>query len=44
LVTACNGQTVYRDATINVINTDQVTLTSRTAGGSELIQDWRRVK
>jgi hypothetical protein len=44
LVSACQGQTVYKDAAINVINNDQITLTTRTAGGTELIQDWRRVK
>lgn len=44
LVNACQGQTVYKDGTITVINNDQVTLTTRTAGGTELIQDWRRVK
>lgn len=44
LVTACNGTASYKDGTITVINNDQVTLTSRTAGGTELIQDWRRVK
>ena len=44
LVNACNGSTVYNDATVTVINADQVTVTSRTASNSELIQDWRRVK
>lgn len=44
LVNACNGSTLYNNATINVINTDQITLTTRTAGGTELIQDWRRIK
>ena len=44
LVTACQGQTVYNNATITVINNDQITLTTRTSGGTELIQDWRRVK
>jgi hypothetical protein len=44
LVSACNGSTVFNAGTINVINTDQITLTTRTAGGAELIQDWRRVK
>jgi hypothetical protein len=43
LVNACNGSTVYNDATVTVINADQITVTSRTATNSELIQDWRRV-
>ncbi len=44
LVTACNGSTVYNDATVAVINTDQITITTRTATGTEMIQDWRRIK
>ena len=43
LVSACNGTTVTRDANLNVINNDEVTVTSRTATGTELIQQWRRV-
>lgn len=44
LVNACSGSTVYNDATITVINADQVTVTTRTSTNTELIQDWRRVK
>ena len=44
LVNACNGSTVYNDATVTVVNADQITVTTRTATNSELIQDWRRVK
>lgn len=44
LVNGCNGTSVYRDGTISVVNNDKVTVTSRTAGNSELIQAWERVK
>ena len=43
LVSACNGTTVTKDAVVNVINNNEITLTSRTSGGSELIQQWKRV-
>ena len=44
LATACSGSTVYKDATINVINADQITLSSKTASNVDLVQDWRRIK
>jgi hypothetical protein len=44
LVGACNGTTTYNDGTISVVNNDQIVVTTRTAGNSELIQKWERVK
>jgi uncharacterized protein with beta-barrel porin domain len=44
LVTACNGTTTFKEGTISVVNNDQVTVTTRTATNSELIQAWERVK
>lgn len=44
LVSACNGTTVYKDGTISVVNSDKVTVTSRTSGNAELVQAWERVK
>ncbi len=43
LVSACDGKTVTRDALLTVINNDEVSVTTRTASGSELIQQWKRV-
>ena len=43
LVGACNGTIVYRDANLSVISNDEVSVTTRTAAGSELIQQWKRV-
>lgn len=43
LVNACNGTTVYKDATVGVVNNDRITVTGRTADNRELIQDWRRI-
>ena len=43
MVSACNGATVTRDATITIVNNDEVAVTSRTAGGAEMIQQWKRV-
>ena len=43
LVSACNGTTVTRDAVVNVMNNNEITLTTRTSGGSEMIQQWKRV-
>ena len=44
LVSACNGSSVYKDGTIAVINSDKISVTTRTATNSELIQAWDRVK
>ncbi|MCW3107973.1 MAG: hypothetical protein JWQ09_2479 [Segetibacter sp.] len=44
LVSACNGTTVYKDGTISIVNSDKVTVTSRTSGNTELVQSWERVK
>jgi hypothetical protein len=44
LVSACNGSTTYNDGTVSVVNNDKITVTSRTASNSELIQAWERVK
>jgi hypothetical protein len=44
LVSACNGSTVYHDAMINVASTDKITVTTKTATNSELVQAWERVK
>jgi len=43
LVSACNGTTITKDADITVISTDEVTVNTRTATGTELIQQWKRV-
>jgi len=44
LVSACNGTAVYQDATIAVASTDKITVSSRTATNTELVQAWDRVK
>jgi hypothetical protein len=44
LVNACNGTTVYKEGTIAVATNDKITVTTRTATNSELIQAWERVK
>ncbi len=44
LISACNATTIFKDGVINVINNDQVTVTSRTVAGTELIQSWTRIK
>jgi len=44
LVGACNGTTTYMDGTISVVNNDQIIVTTRTAGNSELVQKWERLK
>jgi hypothetical protein len=44
LVGACNGTTTYMDGTISVVNNDNIIVTTRTAGNSELVQKWERVK
>jgi hypothetical protein len=44
LVSACNGTPVYKDGTISVVNTDKISVTTRTSTNSELIQAWDRVK
>lgn len=43
LANACNGTTVYKTATLTVVNNDEVKLDSRTAAGVELTQVWKRV-
>jgi hypothetical protein len=43
LVNACNGSTVYKDGIINVVNNNEVTVSTRTAGNTELIQRWTRI-
>lgn len=44
LVNGCNGTEVYKDGAISVVSADKVTVTSRTAGNTELIQAWERIK
>jgi hypothetical protein len=44
LVSACNGTTVYKEATIAVATTDKITVSTRTATNTELVQAWERVK
>jgi hypothetical protein len=44
LVSACNGSTTYKEGTVTVISNDRVTVSSTTAGNSELVQSWSRVK
>jgi hypothetical protein len=43
LVSACNGTTVTRDAVVNVVNNNEITLTTRTSSGREMKQQWKRV-
>jgi hypothetical protein len=43
LVSACNG-TVYNDGTIGVATNDKITVSTRTATNTELVQAWERVK
>jgi hypothetical protein len=44
LVSACNGTTVYNDGTVAVVNNEKITVTTRTATNTELVQAWDRVK
>ncbi|MDB5250131.1 MAG: hypothetical protein JWQ40_4525 [Segetibacter sp.] len=44
LVSACNGATIYNDGTVAVVNNEKITVTTRTATNSELVQAWDRVK
>ncbi len=41
LVTNCNG-TLYKPATITVVNSNEIRLTGHTAMSTELVQTWRR--
>lgn len=41
---ACNGTTTYNDGTVSVVNNDEIIVTTRTSGNSELVQRWARVK
>ena len=43
LVNSCSGTPVYKAATLNVVNNDEVRVQSRTAAGAELTQVWKRV-
>ena len=40
---ACNGQTIYRAATITVLSNDEIRLNGQTSDGKELVQTWKRV-
>lgn len=44
LSSACNGSVVYNDGTVSVVKPDEIVVTSRTSGNSELVQRWARVK
>ncbi|WP_207492772.1 hypothetical protein [Aridibaculum aurantiacum] len=44
LASACNGTVTYNDGTISVVNNDEIIVSTRTAGNSELVQRWARVK
>jgi hypothetical protein len=44
LVSACKGSTVYNDGMISVVNNEKITVTTRTATNTELVQAWDRVK
>ena len=44
LVNGCNGSTVYNAGTVAIVDNNKITITTRTAGNSELIQAWDRVK
>jgi hypothetical protein len=41
LVTNCNG-TLYKPATLTVVNNNEIRLTGHTAMSTELVQTWRR--
>ena len=43
LVNACNGTSVYKPASMTVVNNDEVKVSSKTAAGVELTQVWKRV-
>ena len=43
LVNACNGSTLYKQATITVQSNDEITIKGSSATSSELLQTWRRV-
>ncbi len=43
LVSACNGTTLYKPATLTVLTNDEIRIKSSTATSAELIQTWRRV-
>jgi hypothetical protein len=44
LAGACSGSPSYMDGTISVVNNDEIAVSTRTAGNSELVQKWNRVK
>lgn len=43
LVNACNGNSLYKPATITVLTNDEIRIKGSTATSSELIQTWKRV-
>jgi len=43
LVTACDGATLYKPATLTVLTNDEIRLTGSTASSAELVQTWQRV-
>jgi hypothetical protein len=43
LVSACTGNPIYTQATLSVLNNDEIRVSGRTNTGTELLQTWRRV-
>jgi hypothetical protein len=44
MVNACNGNTVYRPATLTAVNNDEIRITTQTVNNTELVQTWQRVR
>jgi hypothetical protein len=44
LVNACNGNTVYRPATLTAVNNDEIRITTQTINNTELVQTWQRAR
>jgi hypothetical protein len=44
VVNACNGTTTFKEGSVAVVTADRISVTTRTATNSELIQAWERIK
>lgn len=42
LVNACNEAPVYKAALLNVVNNDEIRITTQTVNSNELVQVWKR--
>ena len=42
LVNACNGAPVYKAALLNMVNNDEIRITTQTVNNNELVQVWKR--